>query len=152
MVLDKDQRGEVFQITIPASSLWGSDDGKLGIKPYADFLGSHGLNVTQVVTEMRFDTKATGQKINFKAVRPLEPEEIVVIRNAGKTPDALRAIGSTAAEMDGARLPAPAEEAEVVEVKAKIAEPKIKEPTKRSSTAEAAPAKDVNAILDDWAQ
>lgn len=152
VVLDKDQRGEVFQITLPASSLWSSDDGKLGIKPYADFLGSHGLNVTQVVTEMRFDTKATGQKINFKAVRPLEPEEIVVIRNAGKTPDAMRAIGSTAAEMDGARLPAPTEEAEVVEVKAKIAEPKVKEPTKRSSTTESAPAKDVNAILDDWAQ
>jgi hypothetical protein len=133
--------------------LWGSEDGKLGIKPYANFLDSHGLNVTQVVTEMRFDAKATGQKINFKAIRPLEPEEIKVVREAGKTPDALRAIGSTAAEMDGAKLPAPAaEEAEVVEVKAKAPEPKVKEPTKRSSTAEAAPAKDVNAILDDWAQ
>lgn len=153
VVLDKDQRGEVFQLTLPASSLWGSDNGKLGIKPYAEFLGSHGLNVTQVVTEMRFDTAATGQKINFKAVRPLEPEEIALIREVGKSSDAQRAIGSIAAELDGAKLPAPAaQEAEVVEVKAKVAEPKVKEPTKRSSTAEAAPAKDVNSILDDWAQ
>jgi hypothetical protein len=153
VVLENDQRGEIFQITLPASSLWSSDNGKLGIKPYAEFLGSHGLNVTQVVTEMRFDTQATGQKINFKAVRPLEPEEITLVRELGKKPDAQRAIGSLAAELDGVKLPAPAvEEAEVVEVKAKTVEPKIKEPTKRSSTAAAEPAKDVNSILDDWAQ
>lgn len=147
-----DQRGEIFQITLPASSLWSSDNGKLGIKPYAEFLGSHGLNVTQVVTEMRFDTQATGQKINFKAVRPLEPEEITLIRELGKKPDALRAIGSLPAELDGVKLPAPAaQEAEVIEVKAKEPEPKVKEPTKRSAAA-AEPAKDVNSILDDWAK
>lgn len=153
VVLENDQRGEVFQITLPASSLWGSDNGKLGIKPYAEFLGSHGLNVTNVVTEMRFDTAATGQKINFKAVRPLEAEEMTLVRSLAKHPDALRAIGSNAAELDGAALPAPAKAAEpepeaaAPEVKAKEA---VKEPVKREKATAAAP-KDVTSILDDWA-
>jgi hypothetical protein len=149
VVLENDQRGEVFQITLPASSLWGSDNGKLGIKPYAEFLGGHGLNITQVVTEMRFDTAATGQKINFKAVRPLEPEEITLIREVSKSADAMRAIGSTAAELDGAPVGAIAAPAPVIQAP-KAAEP-VKEPVKREKPQAAAP-KDVSSILDDWAQ
>ena len=148
VVLENDQRGEIFQIVIPSSSLWNSDNGKLGIKPYAAFLGSHGLNVTQVVTEMRFDTAASGQKINFKAARPLEPEEIELIRSLAKHPDALRAIGSTSAEMDGAVIAAPAPAPVIAAPKA--AEP-VKEPVKREKPQAAAP-KDVSSILDDWAQ
>lgn len=154
VVLENDQRGEIFQLVAPASSLWGSEGGNLGIKPYAEFLGSHGLNVTQVVTEMRFDTKAAGQKINFKAVRPLEANEIELIRSLAKHPDTLRAIGSTAAEMDGAKLPAPAaaaeEEPQPAPAVEKVKAEEVKEPVKREK--KEAVAKDVSAILDDWAK
>jgi len=149
VVLDKDQRGEVFQVVLPATSLWGAENGKLGIKPYAEFLGSHGLNITQVVTEMRFDTDATGQKIDFKAMRPLEPEEISLIQGLAKHPDALRAIGNTVAELDGVKL-APLFPKEFIAAPAKPETVEIKEPIKREKPTASAP-KDVASILDDWA-
>ena len=151
VMLENDPNHEVFQLTIPSNSLWGSDNGKLGIKPYAEFLGGHRLSVTQVVTKMAFDTDSSSPKLHFKAARPLNEEEYAVAIEAGKSPVAKRAIGSTAAEMDGAKLPAPKKEeapkAEAPKAAAK-AEPEVKEPVKREKKAEA--PKDVGAILDDW--
>jgi hypothetical protein len=149
VLLENDPKGELFQLTIPSNSLWGSDNGKLGIKPYAEFLGGHGLNVTQVVTEMRFDTASSSPKLQFKALRPLTEEEIVLVQQQGKSPAALKAIGSTAAELDGAKLPAPAK-AEAAPAPKVEAEPVVKEPVKREKAT--ATPKDVNAILDDWAK
>jgi hypothetical protein len=149
VLLENDTKGELFQLTIPANSLWSSDNGKLGIKPYAEFLGGHGLNVTQVVTEMRFDTASSSPKLQFKALRPLTEEEIVLVQQQGKSPAALKAIGSTAAELDGAKLLAPAK-AEATPAPKVETEPVVKEPVKREKST-AAP-KDVNAILDDWAK
>ena len=148
VLLENDQTGAVYQLTLPSNSLWGSENGKLGIKPYAEFLGSHGLGVTHVVTEMRFDTASSSPKLHFKATRPLTEEEIVGVVEAGKSKEAQRAIGATPAELDGAKLAAPvAEKAPEVAEKA----PAVKEPVKREKEKAAAP-KDVSAILDDWAK
>jgi hypothetical protein len=147
VLLENDLKGELFQLIIPSNSLWGSENGKLGIKPYSEFLNSHGLGVTQVVTEMRFDTASSSPKLHFKALRPLTEEEIVLVQQRSKSPAALKAIGSTPAEMDGAVLPAP--KAEVFAEAAPDAE--VKEPVKREKEKVAAP-KNVGAILDDWAK
>jgi hypothetical protein len=148
VLLENDPTGSVYQLTLPSNSLWGSENGKLGIKPYAEFLGSHGLGVTHVVTEMRFDTASSSPKLHFKATRPLSEEEIVMVSEAGKTKEAQRAIGATPAELDGAKLAAPAaEKASAVAEKT----PAVKEPVKREKEKAAAP-KDVSAILDDWAK
>jgi len=149
VLLENDPKGELFQLTIPSNSLWGSDNGKLGIKPYAEFLGGHGLGVSHVVTEMRFDTASSSPKLHFKALRALSEEEIVLVQQRGKSPAAQKAIGSTPAELDGAKLPAPKAEA-APESKVET-EPVVKEPVKREKSQTAAP-KDVSAILDDWAQ
>jgi hypothetical protein len=151
VLLENDPKGEVFQLTIPSNSLWGSENGKLGIKPYAEFLGSHGLNITQVVTKMAFDTASSSPKLHFKASRPLNEEEYDLAQKAGKTDAAKKAIGSTAAEMDGAKLPAPKAEAKPAPKAEVKAEPEVKEPVKREK-AKAEPSKDVTSILDDWAQ
>lgn len=150
VMLENDQKGGVFQITIPSNSLWGSENGKLGIKPYAEFLGSHSLGITQVVTKMSFDTDSSSPKLHFKAARPLNEEEFEYAQKAGKSDAAKKAVGSTAAEVDGAKLPAPKAEAlkaEAPKVEA-VAEPEVKEPVKREKKAEA--PKDVSSILDDW--
>jgi hypothetical protein len=144
VLLENDQKGEVFQLTIPSNSLWGSEGGKLGIKPYSEFLGGHGLGITHVVTEMRFDTASSSPKLSFKAIRALNEEEIELVQARSKAPEALRAIGATAGELDGAKLPAP----KAVAVEPEVA-PVVKEPTKREKPQAAAP-KDVSAILDDW--
>lgn len=146
VVLENDSNGEVYQLTLPSNSLWNSDNGKMGIKPYAELLGSHGLNITDVVTEARFDTASSSPKLIFKAVRPLTEEEIVTVQAKGKTAEAQRAIGNTPAALDGAKEEAP----KAIENKAeKVKEPEqVKEPVKREKK-EAAP-KNVEEILDDW--
>jgi len=149
VLLENDPTHSVYQITLPSNSLWGSENGKLGIKPYAEFLGSHGLGVTHVVTEMRFDTASSSPKLHFKATRPLTEEEIVDVIEAGKSKESQRAIGATAAELDGAKLAAP--KAEVTPPPEIEPTPVIKEPVKREKEKAAAP-KDVSAILDDWAK
>ena len=157
VLLENDPKGEIFQVSIPAGSLWGSDNGKLGIKPYSELLASHGLNVTNVVTEMRFDTSTSSPKVYFKAVRGLSEEEIILAQTRGKSIEALRAIGSTPAALDNARLPAPKveliaeKEIPVVKKETELAEPEIMEPVKKEKPKASAP-KDVSAILDDWSK
>jgi hypothetical protein len=149
VLLENDPKGEIFQVTVPAASLWNSENGKLGIKPYSEFLASHGLNVTNVVTEMRFDTSTSSPKLYFKASRALSEDEIALVQQRNKSPEAQRAIGNTAAVLDGARLPAP--KVEPKEVSEEDVEPEIKEPVKKEKPKASAP-KDVSAILDDWSK
>lgn len=148
VVLENDIRGDVYQLTLPAQSIFGAaESGKMPLQAYAKFLGSHGLPVTAVVTEMRFDTASATPRLTFKAVRPLEADELQLSQEKGKSPEARTAIAATVAAMDGAKAKAaPAVEAPKPKAKAEEVEA---EPTKR--TKKAAP-KDVADILDDWAE
>jgi hypothetical protein len=154
VVLENDIRGDVYQLTLPAQSIFGAaDNGKMPLQAYAKFLGSHGLPVTAVVTEMRFDTASATPRLTFKAARPLEADELQMAQDKGKSPEAKSAISATVAMMDGTKSkPAPAIEAP--KAAAKKPEPQVEEepaaePTKRAK--KAAP-KDVADILDDWAE
>jgi hypothetical protein len=143
------------------------------LQAYAKFLGSHGLPVTAVVTEMRFDTASATPRLTFKAVRPLEAEEMATIEVKGKSAEAKAATQSTVAMVDGTKaISAPTVVDEVVDevtgititpemahaigsgrkeqrkVEAEAVEDTA-EPTKRAK--KAAP-KDVADILDDWAE
>jgi hypothetical protein len=114
------------------------------LQAYAQFLGGHGLPITSVVTEMRFDTSSATPKLTFKAVRPLEVDELATAQEKGASNESKTAIANNPAMLDGAKS-APKAEAKV-EAEAPAAEA---EPTKR--TKKAAP-KDVSEILDDWAE
>ena len=165
VMLENDLRGDVYQLQLPAQSIFGNaESGKMPLQAYAKFLGGHGIPITAVVTEMRFDTASATPKLTFKAVRPLEPEELDTAQEKGQSPEAKAAIASTVAMVDGVKTskpkdrelgdnrngvtfdqlkkaaeePAPEQAAPAVE----------KEPTKRSDK-KAAP-KDVAEILDDW--
>jgi hypothetical protein len=148
VTLENDLKGDVYQLTLPAQSIFGNvENGKMPLQAYAKFLGSHGLPITAVVTEMRFDTASATPKLTFKALRPLEEAEMATAQEKGQSAEAKAAIASTPATLDGAKpkavaapAPAPKAEAEAVEEA---------EPTKRAK--KAAP-KDVSEILDDWAE
>jgi hypothetical protein len=142
VTLENDLQGDVYQLTLPAQSIFGkAENGKMPLQAYAQFLGGHGLPVTSVVTEMRFDTASATPKLTFKAVRPLEVDELATAQTKGESAEAKTAIANNPAMLDGAKSAPKAEpKAEAV------AEP---EPTKR--TKKAAP-KDVSEILDDWAE
>lgn len=158
VMLENDMKGDVFQLTLPSQSIFGdAENGKMPMQAYAKFLGGHGLPVTAVVTEMRFDTASATPKLTFKAVRPLEEAELALAQEKGRSPEAKAAISQNPAILDGAKpkaieksAPAPAADDEAEEAPVKVkAEEVAEEPVKRAK--KAAP-KDVAAILDDWAE
>ena len=150
VLLENDQKGEVMQLTLPASSIFGkAEDGKMPLEAYVKLLGANRVSVTSVVTEMRFDTSSSTPKLTFKAVRYLEAEEFANAQAKGKSPEAKTAVGSTPAELDN-KLPAPKTEAKVApaaKVEAEVVAEPVKRPAKKDS---AEPPKDINAVLDDW--
>ena len=156
VLLENDIRGDIYQLTLPAQSIFGAaENGKMPLQSYAKFLGSHGLPVTAVVTEMRFDTASATPRLTFKAVRPLNEEELAMTQDKGQSAEAKSAIAATAAQLDGATKaefvrPPAAVEAPKAETKVQAeAVEETAEPTKRAK--KAAP-KDVADILDDWAE
>ena len=153
VLLENDIRGDIYQLTLPAQSIFGAtENGKMPLQSYAKFLGSHGLPVTAVVTEMRFDTASATPRLTFKAVRPLNEEELAMTQEKGQSTEAKLAIAATTAQMDGAtktEFIRPAVEAPKAEPKVAAEAVETAEPTKR--TKKAAP-KDVADILDDWAE
>lgn len=152
VTLENDLKGDVYQLTLPAQSIFGNvENGKMPLQAYAKFLGSHGLPITAVVTEMRFDTASATPKLTFKALRPLEADEMATAQAKGNSPEAKTAIASTPATLDGAKPKAvAAPEAETAPApKAEATPAEEAEPTKRAK--KAAP-KDVSEILDDWAE
>jgi len=174
VLLENDIRGDVYQLTLPAQSIFGAvENGKMPLQAYAKFLGSHGLPVTAVVTEMRFDTASATPRLTFKAVRPLTEEELALTVEKGQSAEAKAAIAGTAAQLDGVtrasveRTPVVEDDVTGITVTPEMAhaigsgrkeqrdaqaapaeEPS--EPTKRI-TKKAAP-KDVADILDDWTE
>jgi len=151
VVLANDIGGDVFQLTLPSTSIFGEGAaGKWPLQAYGKMLGSKGIPVTAVVTEMRFDTNSATPKVNFKAVKFLEAEQHQLAIKQGETEAAKRAITMTVAEADGVKAkalptPKPAAPAPVEEV--------IAEPVKRTSkkVEEAAAGKpDLSQILATW--
>jgi hypothetical protein len=85
--------GEVYELVLAATSLFGKGEGvKMPLMQYAKLLGSHGMNITDVVTEMRFDTDSATPKLIFRAVRPLEVDELEAVSEHGMSLDAQAAI------------------------------------------------------------
>lgn len=151
VVLENDIAGDVYQLTLPATSIWSEGtNGKWALTTYAKMVASKGIPISSVVTEMRFDTDSATPKITFKAVRYLETEEFEKALEQGKADAATRAITMTVAQADGVKEDT--EEFETVEADEPAPAPAAAEPVKRASKKEEAPApkKDVSAILDEW--
>ena len=145
VALENNLSGDVYQLSLPGQSIFGTgDNGKMPLQQYAKFLGGHGIPVTAVVTEMRFDTSSATPKLTFRAVRPLSVEELAESKSQGESPDALAAVTQTVAQVDGdAPKPSPFKEP-VAEAK-----PAVDEPVKRA--VKKTESKDVASVLDAWA-
>lgn len=145
VVLENDLSGDVFQLTLPAQSIFGDgENGKLPLNSYVKFLAGFNVPVTAVVTEMRFDTNSATPKLTFKAVRPLTEDEFATTSARGATPEAKAAITMTVAQADNVpKLEKKAEPA---------AEQEEPAPTRRESKKDVAPPKEKNlsTVLDSW--
>lgn len=177
VVLEDAPDGDVLQLTLPATSIFGKDEGdKRPLQAYARFLANQNppVNPEAVVTRMRFDTKAEAPKLFFQPMRWLTDAEYATVMQQAATPDAKRAITSTVAAVDGVKVaplalagkapskpPIIAEEEEVVPTPPKSkkakpapaaeeeAEPEVR---KTATKVTAVPAKkgSLSSIVADW--
>lgn len=155
VALANDLKGDVFQLTLPAASIFGAGEpGKWPLQTYAKMIGSKGIPITAVVTEMRFDTDSATPKLTFKPVRVLEASEHNIAIEQGKSESAMKAITMTVAEADGikpVKLEAPKAEPKAEAKPAKVEAEPVEEPTKRvAKKEEEAPKKDLSKILEAW--
>jgi hypothetical protein len=156
VLLENDLAGNVYRLQLPATSLFGKSDGdKMPLQAYAKFLAGHGVPMSGVVTEARFDTSASVAVLKFRAVRPLTQTELATARAQGASDDAAQAIEfKLAPPKEAPSLPAtfakaPAKATPAAET---VEDAPAKEPVKRASkkTEPVAAPKDVADVLDAW--
>lgn len=163
VALENDVGGNIYRLSVPAKSYFGKADGdKMPLQAYGKFLSGHGIPITGVVTEARFDTSEAVPVLKFRAVRPLAREEWEVAKAQSLTEDAMQAVEfkmvPSKSDNKQAALPAAFKEAPIPakeEAPAKVQAEEVAEPVKRAPTkAKAEPAaasKNVADILSDWA-
>lgn len=101
VVLANDMEGDVLQLTLPATSIFGKEENdNRPLQAYARWLAAQSINPDMVVTRMKFDTKAESPKLFFKPVRWLTDDEHELCVESGQSPEAQKAITRTVAQMD----------------------------------------------------
>lgn len=162
VLLENDTQGDIYAMSIPAASIFAEGEGrKMGLQQYGRFLGSHGVDVTAVVTEMRFDTASTAPKLVFSASRPLDEAEFATVQQRKDEPAAIDAVTMLVSQLDGdaevapapapvaapaPAAPAPAAKKSPFQVKKAAAE--VEEPAVRETPKAVVP--DVGNILAQW--
>ena len=164
VAIENDIGGNIYRLSVPAKSYFGKAEGeKMPLQAYGKFLSGHGIPITGVVTEARFDTAEAVPVLKFRAVRPLTEAEWNLAKAQSETEDAKLAVEfkmvPSKAESSQPALPAAFKDATIPATKEapaekvdaeEVAEP-VKRPAKAKAEAPAAPAKNVADILSDWA-
>lgn len=110
VVLANNPEGDVLQVTLPATSIFGKEEGgKRPLQAYARYMAAQTppVNLDTIVTRMKFDTKAESPKLVFEAARWLTDDEYVAAQDQANSSDAAKAVSATPAAMDGVAAPAP---------------------------------------------
>lgn len=143
--------GELYELSLAATSLFGKGEAnKMPLMQYAKQLGSHGLNITDVVTEIRFDTDSATPKMVFRAVRALEINELEAVRVHGASPEARLAV-TLSFQAPSARSAEPEELTFVQAAKAApTAAPAAVEPVVKEKKASPV-AQTMEDVLAEWA-
>jgi hypothetical protein len=155
VVLANDVQGDVMQLTLAATSIFGKEEGdKRPLQAYARYLAAQNINPETLVTRLRFDTKAAVPKLFFQPVRWLEDDEYEVAVKKGESVEAKMAVTMSVAK--------PAEKAPQLEgkkpslkVEPKAEEAEVDEPEKRkpATKASAVPAKKASSLastVEEW--
>jgi hypothetical protein len=110
VVLANNPEGDVLQVTLPATSIFGKEEGeKRPLQAYARYMAAQTppVNLDAIVTRMKFDTKAESPKLIFAPVRWLTDAEYVIAQEQALSKDADKAVSVTPATADGVVAPAP---------------------------------------------
>jgi hypothetical protein len=139
VLLADDIEGDIFQLQIPATSIFGSADQgqKMPMQAFARFLAQYKIPVGAVVTELRFDTGSATPKLTFSATRPLTEAEYQQCKDRGLEDEAKRAVTMTVSQTDGVKDDGEQFESKPFKAAAKpIAPPKAKPVAKPAPVAE----------------
>jgi hypothetical protein len=110
VVLANNPDGDVLQVTLPATSIFGKEEGdKRPLQAYARYMAAQTppVNLDAIVTRMKFDTKAESPKLFFSPMRWLTDDEYETAVEQSKSKDAEKAVAVTPAAADGVSIPAP---------------------------------------------
>jgi len=132
VVLANDMEGDILQMTVPGKSLFGREDnGQFPLKAYATWLQAANIEPNEVVTRIKFDTKAEHPKLMFRTLRWLDDAEFASVTEQSASEKATAAVAapkfSSQARPETPALAAPApvadeeDEAPAAPVKAKKA-------------------------------
>lgn len=157
----------VYQLDLPATSIFGDDLKRMAMQAYARYLNQNRTPLAAVLTEIRFDTNSSTPKLLFKPVRPLKEAELMMAINAQKDPDTARLVKLVVKSKEKEDAPAlpkasaapakpsPAPEKDMFsgaddgdDVGEKAPEPKLRE-NKKKPTAPA-PSADLASLLNEF--
>jgi hypothetical protein len=144
VVLPNDPSGDVMQLVLPATSVFGSEDnGKYPFRAYVQHLAAHNVSAGRVITKMSFDTKSPTPKVMFSVAGAVPQEELPAIASQSKSPAAEASIKMTVFQTDEGG-DSQREVAEVTEVA---------EPVKREEAFTGGEkAADVASVVKKWAK
>lgn len=99
-----DPTGDLYQIAVPAASLFGDNDGNVyGFEGYKKFMLASKHALDTVVTRLVYDTEADTAKIGFKPIRHLTEVEAGFVDAAQDDPATEKYTMLTAGAIDTAR-------------------------------------------------
>jgi hypothetical protein len=163
VVLEGDMSGDVYQVILPATSIFGKGQGtqQLPLEAFARMLHGNRVGVDSVVTKMEFDTDSSTPKLVFSAARFLDEKEQAIVDSQADTPEAEQAIGLSAYQTDtkpalaapvAAPNPAEKPKASGFQPVAPVAdeEEAIPEPVKATPVDADARAAKIANVLDAW--
>ena len=91
-----DKPDEVYQLQIPATSIFGNDKGgAMGMQNYARLLSKHDTPIVAITTNIYFDRDSVVPKLYFKPVDRLDADTYAAVCEMIDHEDTLRAITLT---------------------------------------------------------
>ncbi len=160
VVLANDISGDVMQLTLAATSIFGKEEGdKRPLQAYARYLAAQNISPETLVTRLRFDTKAAVPKLFFQPVRWLEDDEFEIVAEKGQSASAKQAVTMTVAktttdkplQLEGSKPTAKVKVASVeVETDDDVDEPEKRKPAVKASAVPQKKASNLAATVDEW--
>jgi hypothetical protein len=155
VLVEGDKSGEIYQINIPAKSLFAKGHGNVhGLESYFRFLRANDESPDTVVTNIAYDEDADQMELKFSPVRSINEAEYEQVIAAQSQPECDLYTKITVAQADGVtKEPPKAKQAEEDDDEIDE-EPAIEEPAKKSKkkaeTAEADDDDDLGDIINEW--
>jgi len=157
VVLANDIEGDVMQLTLAATSIFGKEEGdKRPLQAYARYLAAQNINPETLVTRLRFDTKAAVPKLFFQPARWLEDEEYEVTVAKGASVEAKNAVTVTFSKsekplaLEGKKPSLPKLKPMVAEEEAEVDEPEKRKPAVKANAVPQKKTGSLAATVSEW--